>query len=263
MIALREMQGAVRRIVIEGAHTEAPGVLHPHLPAAAVLAIHRRHFTHSLTRALAATFPAVVRLVDERFFAYVAAEFMRAFPPRSPCLADYGADLADFLAGFAPCAHLSWLADVARLEWALHRAGIAATFRPLDRTALAQVPADQTPTLRFAFDPSLQLIASPWPVDRIIAAQRGDDPETIDPGDDPVRLQVRRVDRAVRSRRLATGVFTFRSTLLHGAALADAFDAALDADPEFDLARALSGLFDENLVAAPAAAPGPSVEIAR
>lgn len=263
MIALRKLQTAVRRVVIEHDDADSIDVRHSHLPAATVLAIHQRHFAHSLTHALAATFPAVERLVDARFFAYAATAFVRAHPPRSPCLADYGADLADFLARFTTCAHLAWLPDAARLEWALHRAGVAAPFRPLSRTALAHVPVNQIPTLRFTFDPSLQLIASPWPIDRIVEAQRREDAATIDAQGDPVRLQVRRVDRTARSRRLGSGDFAFRAALLHGAVLADSFDQALDADPDFDLAPALSGLFHENLVAALAAEPSASVEPTR
>jgi hypothetical protein len=263
MIALRDLQGAVRRAAIEGDDAGAPGIRHPRLPTATVLAIHQRHFAHSLATALAATFPAVVRLVDERFFAYAAAAFVRAQPPRSPCLADYGAELADFLAAFAPCAHLAWLPDAARLEWALHCAAIAPAFVPAERAALARVPPEQIPALRLKLDPSLQLLASPWPIDRIVEAQHSDDPAPIDPHGDPVRLQVRRIDRMARSRRLAPGDFAFRTALLHGAALADAFDGALDAEPDFDLARALGGLFDENLAAALAAEPSPSVETTR
>jgi hypothetical protein len=42
--------------------------------------------------------------------------------PTSACLNDYGQQFAAFLAQFPQAAHLSYLADVARLEWAVNRA---------------------------------------------------------------------------------------------------------------------------------------------
>ena len=68
----------------------------------------------------------VCRLVDKDFFAYAAYKYLREHPPHSRCLVEYGADFADFLARFAPCQDLPYLADVARFEWALN---IAATVR--------------------------------------------------------------------------------------------------------------------------------------
>jgi len=41
---------------------------------------------------------------------------------RAAALAEYGDGFADFLAGFAPAQSLPYLADVARLEWAINAA---------------------------------------------------------------------------------------------------------------------------------------------
>src|SRR5215510_15471186 len=89
------------------------------------LAVYRHHVLTTLTAALEAAFPVVCRLVDPRFFAYAADAFVRQHPPAGPCLDEYGGAFADFLAAFEACTHLSWLPDVARLEWAIHRASHA------------------------------------------------------------------------------------------------------------------------------------------
>jgi len=51
------------------------------LDPAARLAIYRHHVLATLTEALEATYPVVVRLVDRRFFAYAADQFIRRPPP--------------------------------------------------------------------------------------------------------------------------------------------------------------------------------------
>ena len=74
---------------------------------AARLRIYRHHYESSLAEALRAIYPVVCRLVDERFFAFAAHEYIRSSPPRRVCLHEYGADFAEFLAGFPPCRELS------------------------------------------------------------------------------------------------------------------------------------------------------------
>src|SRR5712691_2486272 len=96
------------------------------LDPAARVGIYRNHVFATLGVSLQCTFPVVCRLVDERFFAYAAHEYLREHPPRSRCLVEYGADFADFLADLEPCQSLPYLADVARFEWALN---IAASVR--------------------------------------------------------------------------------------------------------------------------------------
>src|SRR6266403_1205342 len=92
------------------------------LDPAARLNIHRNHYISSLGEALKATYPVACRLVDERFFAYAASEYIKISPPRRVCLFEYGEGFPDFLAAFPACASLVYLADVARLEWLINAA---------------------------------------------------------------------------------------------------------------------------------------------
>ena len=83
------------------------------------LEIYRNNTLISLTEALKANFPVTVRLVDERFFRWVAQDFIRHHPPREPRLALYGAALPAFLATVPACRTVPYVAEVARLEWAI------------------------------------------------------------------------------------------------------------------------------------------------
>jgi hypothetical protein len=79
-------------------------------------AVYRNNVTVSLVNALAARFPAVQRIVGEEFFRDMARVYVRAHPPRSRLLMEYGDDFADFIAGFGPVAELEYLADVRGLR---------------------------------------------------------------------------------------------------------------------------------------------------
>ena len=95
-------------------------------------------------------------------------------------LGEFGDSFSEFLAGFPACAQLPYLPDVARLEWALHAAQHAEDAVPLDLRQLAEIPPETVPRLVFTLDPSLTLLASPWPIDRIWDAnQPGAAPDTL------------------------------------------------------------------------------------
>ena len=107
------------------------------------------------------TFPAVCRLVDERFFAYAAHEFICRHPPECAVLAEYGGRFPDFLAGFAPCRELVYLADVARLEWLMNVAADAAHADPIAAMTLGDVAAEDAPRLTLQLHPSSALSRHP------------------------------------------------------------------------------------------------------
>lgn len=73
MPSLAELQHAFARAIWDGADGEVVGAIRGDglLPEARV-ALYRHHVFTTLTAALAATYPVVSRLVDERFFAYAA-----------------------------------------------------------------------------------------------------------------------------------------------------------------------------------------------
>src|SRR5579859_42770 len=119
------------------------------------LQIYRNHAVITLTDALKATYPVIGRLVGDGFFAYAAHEFIREHMPEKPSLAAYGGAFADFLATFPPCRNLAYLADVARLEWAINRALHSESVAPIRRSDLAAVSPAEAPRVRLSLHPSL------------------------------------------------------------------------------------------------------------
>lgn len=123
-------------------------------------AVYRNNVQHGLSRALAAHFPVVERLVGAEFFAAMARVFAAAHPPASPVLQEWGGDFPAFLAGFPPAARLPYLPDVARLEWLRGRARHAADAPAIDPSALARADPQG---LRLILAPSVRAFAAPYP----------------------------------------------------------------------------------------------------
>ncbi len=253
MPALHEVQAAFRRAILTGdTDTFCALVAADGLAPEERLGVYRNNVFASLTAVLRETFPAVCRLVDERFFAYAAHEFICRHPPESAVLAEYGGRFPDFLAGFAPCRELVYLADVARLEWLMTAATNATHAEPIVAAALTDVAAHETPRLKLRLHRSVGFIASPWPIDRIWRANR---PEmaaevTIDLAAGGVWLEVSRADANIIVRSLDCATFAFRLALQRGETLERATEAALVTDPAFDLCRALPALFLDGVIIA-------------
>ncbi len=253
MPTLAELQIAFRRALLEDDAAGLAAFVRPDgLAVAERLAVYRDNVRSSLAGLLEDAFPAVRRLVGEPFFAHAAQAFIALEPPAQPCLLEYGGGFPQFLAAFPPCREHVYLADVARLEWLMHRAAHAPDAAALAPEALEGVAAADTPRLVLGLHPSLGLIASRFPIDRIWRANRSASGESaaVDLAAGGARLAVRRSGGDVVMRALPAAALAFRAALQAGQELAAATDAALAEDAGFDLAAALAGLFREGLVVA-------------
>lgn len=126
--------------------------------------VYRNNVAVSLTDALETAFPIVHKLVGDDFFRAMAGVYLRAFPPKSPVMMFYGDDMPSFLAGFEPAQSVPYLPDVARLELGIRQSYHAADAEPVAPDALGQLAPDSLPHVTFSFAPSVQLIASSFPL---------------------------------------------------------------------------------------------------
>ncbi|MBS0597581.1 MAG: putative DNA-binding domain-containing protein [Proteobacteria bacterium] len=205
-------------------------------------AVYRNNVFVGLTDALRAGFPRLVRLVGDEFFAAMARVFAAARPPSSPVLLHYGAEFPDFIASFPPAESLPYLADVARIERAATEAYHEREAAPLTPSALADVPPEQTPWLRFRLHPSVRLVRSPFPaftIWRMNAADATPAPVDLSEAQDTMVL---RPDAEVDVRHMLPASHDFVATLGQGLTLSQALETALAVDGDFDLSENLREL---------------------
>ncbi|MDP9043694.1 MAG: DNA-binding domain-containing protein [Pseudomonadota bacterium] len=207
------------------------------------LSIYRANVAAAASRALAAAYPVLQQVVGSEFFAGLAQVYRRRHPSQSGDLNEFGAALAECLAGFEAVAHLPYLPDLARLEWAVHLAGGAADGTVWDIGTLASVAAERQNDIRFRFAPGTALVVSQFPLVRIWQIH-----QPAHDGDFDVdwRLEeaawVTRPDLQVAVEALPRGAAACLGTLLAGSSLGEAVATALAADADFDLASLLQRL---------------------
>ena len=214
--------------------------------------VYRNNVAVSLTEALAAGFPATVKLLGETNFKSVAGVFLRQSPPATPLMMHYGAGFPEFLAGFPPLAHLGYLGDVAALELALRRSYHAADAAPMAPDNLAAIPPDAMPDVTFTFAPAVELIRSPWHVHAIWAFNMDDGPKPEAIAQDVLVL---RPAFDPEPHPLPPGAYEALSALMNGQPLGTAADRGTAAHGAFDLGALLAQLLAGNaLTGSPAKA---------
>jgi hypothetical protein len=185
------------------------------------LRVHRETTLGALADALETVHPVCLRLVGAEFFRALARRYARDVPSTSPDLCDYGAELGEFLERFEPARALPYLPDVARLEWALHRARHAASAAPLDPARVAALPEVRRGEASFRLAPGTALLDSPYPVDRIWETNQpgfaGDDRVCLDA--DPAPLVVARQPSGARFTRVSRAELELFAGFARGLAL--------------------------------------------
>jgi hypothetical protein len=130
-------------------------------------------------RALAAVFPTLQQLLGDESFAALARAFWFAAPPLRGDIGEWGAALPAFVADAEQLAGGPYLADVARLEWAVHEAERAADVLPLQGLALL---GDSEPSaIRLQLQPGTALLSSPHPIVTVWLAHRDEGEERFAP----------------------------------------------------------------------------------
>jgi hypothetical protein len=206
--------------------------------------VYRNNVTASLVDALAAAFPATRRITGEDFFRAMARFHIRATPPTSPLLFEYGRDFPAFIERYEYAVSMPWLADVARIERAWLDAYHAADAPPLASATLAGVPAQSLSALRFIPHPAARLRRSHYPAVSIFAANRSPGPVGRIETAEPENALITRPGLDVTVRRVSPGAAALLNALQDGQSLAEAAAAAQDEDGGFDLAAGIREMLE-------------------
>ena len=193
------------------------------------LSIYRGSILGGINDALTQIYPVCVKLVGEKYFTHMVAGYLKNTPSNSPDIGNYGEHLPDYIANFQPAKDLTYLADVAQLEWLWHKAFNASNdntasqiFRPL--IELQQIQEQELPTIKFCPVSSASLISSKHPIQKIWQVNQddyqGDLSVNLDEGS--VSLVIwRSADLGMRIDELSKDETTFINAVLKGASFGE------------------------------------------
>jgi hypothetical protein len=254
---LRELQSRMARSLLEDFRAPPPDglVAGDAARAAARFMIHRGNVIESLAGALGHSYPAVKAIAGEGNFRVLAAAYVRAHPPLKPQLLAYGADFPAFVAGHgAAMRDHPFLADLARLEWAMNEAYDAVEAPALAPETLAAISPERLPALRLALHPAARIVASEHPIHAIwtAATAGGTAPDPAPDDGTPFgdAVLVARPSGPVEAFRLGAGETAFLGAVAAGAPLENALAEAEAAEAGFDFAAALAACLSRGVFGA-------------
>jgi hypothetical protein len=193
--------------------------------------------------ALRVAFPTVAMLLGDAPFQALAGSFSRTTPAGDWDLNAYGRELPEWIAAQQPDADGAALADVARVDWAMHRACYADDRSPLDRPALAVAAAGEVMGLLLLAHPATGLVRSRHPVVSLWQSAR-DATLAVPAGVGQSALVGRHGhdegDGRVWMRPVQAGEATFVAAVLAGQRLGQAVDAAAAVEPDFDVGAVIA-----------------------
>ncbi len=233
---LAQLQGAYRSFLLDGsAAAIAPAIVEDAFDAEERLRIYRNNFLIGLGEALKANFPVTLQLLGEDFFAQAARTFILRAPPAKPCLFEYGAGFADYLAGLAELAALPYVPEVARFEFARIEAYHAPVEALLSDVEMARIPPQALADLPIRLARHVRLVSVRYPVVELWQAHQAPQPDLggIDMAPQPHALLVCRPQRTLAVQVLDSDAVLFLNAARERITLALAAEACgpdMDAD---------------------------------
>ncbi len=184
--------------------------------------------------ALRTAYPVLVQLLGDESFDALARALWHAHPPLRGDAAQWGSTLTDWVRTSDQLACEPYLADVAALEWALHRAASAADGLS-DPASFALLTTHDPADLLLVLAPASACLCSAWPVVSIVKAHLHPTPDLTQVSQllrDGIEQEALVWRSGLRPlvREAHRGETTFVTELLAGQTLGSALDQATDLD---------------------------------
>jgi hypothetical protein len=212
--------------------------------------VYRNNVMVSLIDALAAIYPAVQRITGVEFFRAMARFHVRATPPVTPLLFEYGRDFPLFIESYEYAREMPWLADTARIERAWLDAYHAADVAPLAAEAFARIDPASLAHIRLVPHPAARIVRSRFPAVAIFSMNRTDAAVSPLCSSDAEDALVTRPEQDVIVSRLPAGGAAFLMALIAGSTLGAAVEAAFGETAFFDLPANLAGMISAGVFTA-------------
>lgn len=217
-------------------------------PASTKFKVYRNNVVKGAADTLGDAYPAIKRLVGDRFFQGMAREFWSAHPPVERTLTLYGAGFAEFIEQFEPAQSLVYLPAVARLDRAWLEAHHAPDARPLGLTDIREMPAEHLAAMTPGLHPSVRILASDWPAFSIWQTNRNDaNVKKISLENGAETALIHRPGMEVKSRRLTPAEALFLDRISAGHTFETASNVVTDHFPGVEPAPVFIALLKEGV----------------
>ena len=199
------------------------------------LGVYANGYPARIAEALREAYPALLHVVGNDEFHRLVHRYLPHVPAGNYNLSEVGARLPEFLADDELGNSLPFATDLARLEWAVHRAFHAPELEPFDAASVAAWTEQDWQNAVLEFQPAVALVRSLWPIRSIWQARSTPrDQIDIELEGRPEQAVVYRAGFRVACDAIAEAEAAVLATLLDGEPLGRAMQIVADssADPQ-------------------------------
>lgn len=194
------------------------------------LNIYRQTIFHSLHHALSSSYPVIVKLVGEDFFRFLGQQYIDQYPSVSGDLNRYGDVFFQLLQSLPETVELSYLADVAQLEWCVQLAENARDSSPFPIEKLIAVAPEHYPDLQFFLHPSVYLLSSTYPIADIWQANQSDGDGVVELLTGECYSLIYRVDDHITATSINAEQWSFLTAIQQGLCFGELCETLVDVD---------------------------------
>jgi uncharacterized protein (UPF0276 family) len=212
------------------------------------LGLYRGNLTASWDKVLSNAYPVLRQLVGEEFFTALTRAYGMAHPSNDPDLNQFGAGFAEFLEKFEHVQEWPYFPDMARLEWAVHRAHYAGDAPGIDAAALTSLSPEDFESARVTLHPSCVAFQSPFAVVPLWFAHQEEGGAFPADMAQASAAWVARPQWKTLVRPATVGAVATLTALAQGAAFGPALDAGFDAEENFDVGATLALWLQDALI---------------
>ena len=210
------------------------------ISAQGLMGIYQNSAIANITNSLSLSYPVIEKLVGSDFFRAMCKQYIVNHWPTSGNMDDYGESFSSFLAKFEQAKHLNYLEDVAQLEWLFHQSSLAHDSRHFDWTNLEKVASSDT--LTFLLSPSVSIMSSTMPIDKIWLMNQINAPENIElslDGDSGTFIVLFRQGLKIEMMTVVASEFMFLQSIENGHDFEVAIESAKAVDANISIDHCL------------------------
>lgn len=212
--------------------------------------IYRNNINTTLIEALQSIYPVSRAMVGEEFFKSMARAYVQQHNPETADLKDYGGHLPAFMQSMPALENLSYMPDVARIDWACHVSLHAESAPALGVSELGEFSPDSQEHLILHLHPAVIQVRSSFPIFDIWEFANLNDPDAAAPdlGENGQSVLIYRKRNTVKVAHISVEMTAMIDLISKKQTLGTVIASILEIKPDYNLQIGLHQLFSFDAV---------------
>lgn len=211
------------------------------------LAIYKNNTLHSLSESIVDLYPSIEHVVGKDFLIATAKEYLKASPPQSAALLNFGLDFPEFIAAFEHTKNYAYLPDLARIDMLRHQAYHAADETPLSPDQIQQIPIEELAQSYIQLPKSCYTLTSKFRTYSLWEKIHSQDDSEIHIDAAECTL-IYRDNLHVKTAQISKEVYCFLNNIKNGCTLGDSLEDTLNQHANCNTSELFASLVNYQLI---------------